>query len=222
MSGDILPITLLTLRVAAVGTAAILPPALALGYLLARRDFPGKALLQALIATPMVLPPVAVGLFLLILLGRRGPLGGLWDALGVDVVFTWWAAALAAAVVGLPLLVRACEQSFSEIDARFEQLSRSLGVGRLRTFFRVTLPLARRGVLYGSLLAFTRGLGEFGATTLVAGILPGRTETLALGIYARVQLGDDRGALLLCGASFALALVAMLVGEGWLRRGRGR
>jgi molybdate transport system permease protein len=166
----------------------------------------------------MVLPPVAVGLFLLLLLGPRGPLGSVWRALGVELVFTWWAAALAAAVVGLPLLVRACEQAFAEVDVRFEQVARSLGAGRLATFLRVSLPLARRGVLYGVLLAFTRALGEFGATALVAGIIPGRTETLALGIWARVQLGDDRGALLLCGVSFALALVAMWIAEGWLRR----
>jgi molybdate transport system permease protein len=200
VSESLLPISLLTLRVAAVATLAILPPAIGLGYLLARRDFPGKAVLQALVALPMVLPPVAVGLFLLVLLGRRGPLGFLWQALGIEVVFTWWAAA------------------FAEVDVRFEQLSRSLGVGRLATFLRVSLPLARRGVLYGVLLAFTRALGEFGATALVAGILPGRTETLALGIYARVQLGDDRGALVLCAVSFVLALGAMWIAEGWLRR----
>ena len=209
---ELVPITLLTLQVAGLATALILPLSVGLGYLLARRDFAGKALVQALVALPMVLPPVAVGLVLLLLLGRLAP----------ALVFTWWAAALAAAVVGFPLLVRACEQSFAGIEVRFEQLSRSLGVGPLGTFFRVSLPLARRGVLYGTLLAFTRALGEFGATALVAGILPGRTETLALGIYARVQLGDDRGALWLCAASFALALAAMWVGEGWLRRGRTR
>ena len=159
-----------------------------------------------------------MGLALLWLLGRRGPLGALWNTLGVDLVFTWWAAALAAAVVGFPLLTRACEQAFADVDPRFEQVARTLGVSRLGTFFRVTLPLARRGVLYGTLLAFTRGLGEFGATTLVAGILPGRTETLALGIYSRVQLGDDGAALLLCGVSFAIGLAALWAGERWLRR----
>ena len=217
---DLLAITSLTLRVGLLATAAILPLAVALGYVLARRRFRGRALVQALIALPMVLPPVAVGLALLLLLGRRGPLGGLWSWLGVDLVFTWWAAALAAAVVGFPLLARACEQSFAEVDPRFEEVSRSLGLGSSITFFRVTLPLARRGVLYGTLLAFTRALGEFGATALVAGIIPGRTETLALGIYSRVQLGDDTAALALCGASFAIALAAMLVAEGRLRRGR--
>ena len=216
--GELLSITLLTLRVGAVATAVILPPAIALAWLLARREFPGKSLLQALIAVPLVMPPVAVGLGLLLLLGRRGPLGPLWTSLDVDIVFTWWAAALAAAVVGFPLLTRACEQAFAAVDVRFEQVARSLGAGRLRSFATITLPLARRGLLYGVLLAFTRGLGEFGATTLVAGIMPGRTETLALGIYSRVQLGDDAAALALCGVSFAIALGAMLVGERWLAR----
>jgi len=217
--GELLQVTALTLRVAAVATLAALPVAVALGLVLARRTFPGRSALQALLALPMVLPPVAVGLALLIALGRRGPLGALWRAAGIDLVFTWGAAALAAAVVGFPLLVRACEQAFSAVDPRLEQVARSLGAGRARTFLRVTLPLASRGVLYGALLAFSRALGEFGATAVVAGILPGRTETLALGIYSRVQLGDDRGALVLCAASFALALAAMLAAETWLRRG---
>ena len=211
----------LTLRVAAVATALALPAAVALGYLLARRRFRGRALAQALISLPMVLPPVAVGLGLLLLFGRRGPLGALWRALGVELVFTWWAAALAAALVGFPLFVRACEQAFAAIDPRYERVARSLGASPLRVFARVSLPLARRGVLYGALLAFARGLGEFGATAVVAGILPGRTETLALGIWSRVQQGDDAGALALCGASFALALGAMLVAEMWLRREAG-
>ena len=219
-TNELVAITSLTLRVGLVATVSILPPAVALGYVLARREFPGRSVVQAMVALPMVLPPVAVGLALLLLLGRRGPLGDVWSLLGVDLVFTWWAAALAAAVVGFPLLTRACEQAFAEIDTRFEEVAVTLGLGRMRTFFRVTLPLARRGVLYGTLLAFTRALGEFGATTLVAGIIPGRTETLALGIYSRVQLGDDAGALALCGASFAIALTALLVAEGRLRRKR--
>jgi molybdate transport system permease protein len=200
-----------TLRVALVATLTSLPFAIALGYTLARRRFPGRTLVQALVALPMVLPPVAIGLALLVLLG----------SLGRGIVFTWWAAALAAGVVGFPLLVRACEQSFAGVDPRYEAVSRSLGVGRVATFLRVTLPLARRGVLYGSLLSFSRGLGEFGATALVAGIIPGRTETLSLGIWSRVQLGDDGAALWLCGASFALAFASMLVAEGWLRRTPG-
>jgi molybdate transport system permease protein len=219
-AAEVVAMTGLTLRVGAVATLLALPPATALAYLLARRSFRGKSVVQAFLALPMVMPPVVVGLALLLLFGRRGPLGGVWDALGIEIVFTWWAAVLAAAVVGFPLLVRACEQAFAEVDVRFEQVARSLGCTRWQTFRRVTYPLARRGMAYGALLAFSRALGEFGATAVVAGILPGETETLALGIYSRVQLGDDTGALWLCAASFALALAAMLVAESWLRRER--
>jgi molybdate transport system permease protein len=219
MSGsELLSMTGLTLQVALIATTLSLPFALAIAHALARHEFTGKPLLQALLALPMVLPPVAIGIGLLLALGRRGPLGPLWETLGVDLVFSWWAAAIAAAVVGFPLLVRACEQAFGDVDPRLERVSRSLGLGPWQTFWRVTLPLARRGVLYGVVLAFSRALGEFGATAIVAGILPGRTETLALGIYSRVQLGDDAGALALCAASFVLALSAMLVAETWLRR----
>jgi molybdate transport system permease protein len=220
MSGsEAIAMTALTLRVGVVAIALAFLPALGLGFWLARHEFRGKALVEAVIALPMLLPPVAVGLGLLLLFGRRGPLFPLLHPLGVELPFTWWAAALAAALVGLPFLVRACEQAFAEVEPRFEQLARSLGYTRAATFLRVTLPLARRGVLYGTVLAFTRGLGEFGATAVVAGIQPGRTETLALGIWSRIQLGDDSGALALCIASFALALAATSLAEGWLRRG---
>jgi molybdate transport system permease protein len=215
---EVLSITALTLRVGALATLAVLPPALAVAWCLVRLDFPGKALLRAVVALPMVLPPVAVGLALLWLLGRRGPLGALWEALGVDLVFSGWAAALAAAVVGFPLAARACEQALAAVEPRFELVARSLGLSPLRAFARVTLPLARRGVLYGALLCFTRGVGEFGATAVVAGIVPGRTETLSLGIWSRVQLGEDGAAATLCALSFALGLAAMWFGERWLRR----
>ena len=220
-TAEILSMTALTLRVGAVATALSFGPALLLGYTLARHSFRGRAVVQALVTLPMVLPPVAVGLALLLLLGRRGPLAPLLSALGVEIVFTWWAAALAAAVVGFPLLVRGCEQAFAEVSPRYEQVAASLGLRPTETFLRVSLPLAGRGVGYATLLAFTRALGEFGATALVAGILPGRTETLALGIWARVQQGDDRSAWLLCAASFVLALAALLLAEGWLARRRG-
>jgi len=221
-AGELAEIAWLTLRVGAAATLAAAPTAIALGYWLARREFRLRPLVQALVALPMVLPPVAVGLGLLVLLGRHGPLGPLWQRLDVDLVFTPAAAVLAAALVGFPLLARACEQAFAEVDPHLERVARSLGAGRLRVFAQVTLPLARRGVLYGSLFAFTRALGEFGATAIVAGTLPGRTETLALGIYSRVQLGDDTAALWLCAASFVLALGAMLCAEIWLRGSRPR
>ena len=211
MSGaSLLAITALTLRVAALATLLLLPGSVLLGFVLARRSFPGKALVEALVALPMVLPPVAVGLAILLAV----------SALDWPIAFTWWGAVLASIAVSFPLLVRGCEQAFAEVDPRYEQVARSLGLAPARAFLRVSLPLARRGILYGALLAFTRALGEFGATAIVAGIIPGRTETLALGIYSRVQLGDWGGALWLCAASFALALLAMLAAEGWLRRGR--
>jgi molybdate transport system permease protein len=217
---ELIEISGLTLRIAALATLLALLPAVALGYLLARYRFPGRSLAQAIVALPMVLPPVAVGLGLLILLGPEGPLGGLLEASGVRIVFTEWAAALAAATVGFPLFVRACEQSFASVDRRYADLARTLGRSRVQVFIRVSLPLARRGILYGALLSFTRGLGEFGATALVAGIIPGRTETLSLGIWSRVQWGDDAGALVLCGISFMLALASMWAAESWLNRKR--
>jgi molybdate transport system permease protein len=217
---DLLAMLALTLRVAAVATLLALVPAVALGYALARHRFRGRALVQALVALPMVLPPVAVGLALLWLFGRRGPLGASLDALGIELVFSWFAAVLAAALVGFPLFARACEQAFAAVDPRYERVARSLGATPLAAFARVTLPLAGRGILYGALLAFARGLGEFGATAIFAGIIPGRTETLALGIWSRIQMGDTAGAWVLCAASFALALAAMLVAELWLRRER--
>ena len=219
-AGDVLAMTGLTLRVGLVATLLALPFALALAHGLARHEFRGKGVVQAVLALPMVMPPLVVGFALLLLLGRRGPLGGLLEALGIEIVLTWWAAVLAAAVVGFPLLVRACEQAFAEVDVRLEQVARSLGCSPWQTFRRVTLPLARRGIAYGALLGFSRALGEFGATVVVAGIVPGETETLALGIYSRIQLGEFEAALWLCAASFALALAAMLVAEAWLRRSR--
>jgi molybdate transport system permease protein len=218
IAADVWSMTWLTVRVAATATLLSLPIAVAVGYFMARKDFPGKSFLQALIALPMVLPPVAVGLGLLYLLSPQGPLAWLWDLLGLRLAFTPAAAVLAASVVGFPLLERSCEQAFAAIPRRYEQVSRTLGRNPWATFFRVVLPLGQRGVLYGSLLAFTRALGEFGATALVAGILPGRTETLALGIYSQVQMGDDSAAFALCGVSFLLSLAALLAAEGWVGR----
>jgi molybdate transport system permease protein len=207
-----------TLLVGSVAVAAILVPGVALGYLLARGRFPGRSLLESLTALPMVLPPVAVGLVLLLVLGRGGPLAFL------DVLFTWQAAAIASAVISFPLLVRAAEQAFHEVPVRLEQVARSLGASRWRTFVEVTLPLARRGIAYGTLLAFARALGEFGATTLVAGNIPGRTQTLSLGIYAEIQRGHDGGALTLAAMSAVIAVAATWIGELYLkgRRREGR
>jgi molybdate transport system permease protein len=212
-------IVLFTLRVAALATLAILAPGLALARLLARRDFPGKAFVETLLALPLVLPPVATGLLLLRLFGRRGPLGSfLEDQLGLQVVFTWRAVVVAMAVMSFPLLVRAARTAFEEVDPRLEQIARTLGAGEGRVFWTVSLPLARRGVLAGALLAFARALGEFGATILVAGNIPGQTQTLALGIYQHVQLGQDETAFRLLGYSVLAAFVAVYASEWAARR----
>jgi molybdate transport system permease protein len=210
----------LTLRIGLLSTLLCLPFAISIGYGLARQKLPFPSLLRAMISLPMVMPPVAVGLTLLWVFGATSPLTPLWRSLGIELAFTPGAAVIAAAIVGFPLLARSAEQSFVEIDTRYEEIARTLGASRVKTFLRVSLPLARRGLLYGSLLCFTRALGEFGATAVIAGIIPGRTETLSLGIWSRIQLGDDAGAATLVALSFSLALVSMIAAERWLGPGR--
>ncbi|MFT3829006.1 MAG: molybdenum ABC transporter ATP-binding protein [Opitutaceae bacterium] len=216
-----LEITCFTLAVALLSTALILPPGIALGWLLARRQWPGKTLLETLVALPLVIPPVATGLILLKLCGRHGPLGAAWRGMfGGDIVFTWRAVVVATAAMSLPLLVRAARVAFEEVPVRLENVARTLGAGRWRVFLLVTLPLARRGLAAGTVLAFARALGEFGATVMLAGMIPGETTTLALGIYHEVQLGHDDRALALVGVSALLAFAALATSE-WLLRGSG-
>jgi molybdate transport system permease protein len=216
---DVLPVTLFTLGVALLGTLLILPGGVALGWLLAQRRWPGKALVETLVALPLVIPPVATGLILLKLFGRRGPLGVFLEhTFGIEIVFTWKAVVLATAVMALPLLVRTARVAFEEVPPRLEEVARTLGAGPWRVFFTVTLPLARRGLLAGCVLAFARALGEFGATVMVAGMIPGETITLALGIYREVQLGHDGAALGLLAVSVTLAFGALAVSEWLLRR----
>jgi molybdate transport system permease protein len=197
----------------------ILPPGVALGWLLARRQWRGKSVVETLVALPLVIPPVATGLILLKLFGRRGLLGHLCEKFfGVEIVFTWKAVVLATAVMSFPLLVRAARVAFEEVPARLESVARTLGAGPWRVFFAISLPLARRGLLAGTVLAFARALGEFGATVMVAGMIPGETITLALGIYQDVQLGHDESAFVLLGISVILAFGAVTVSEWLLRR----
>ena len=212
-------IVALSLRVALVGTLIDLPIALLIGWLLAKSSIRGKALLDTLATFPLVLPPVVTGYFLLIVLGRNGPVGeALHRLFGVDVVFTWVAAALAAGLVSLPLMVRAIEVAMSGVDPRLEFASRTLGAGPLRTFFSVTIPLARRGILAAVLLAFARGLGEFGATIVVAGNIPGRTQTVPLALFNRIETGDDAAALRLITVSLLLAFASLLLHQRLARR----
>ena len=195
-----------------VGTLIGLPVALVVGWLLAKSSIRGKVLLDTLFTFPLVLPPVVTGYFLLILLGRNGPIGQLLHNLfGVDVVFTWVAAALAAGLVSLPLMVRAIEVAMANVDPRLEFASRTLGAGPLRTFFGVTVPLARQGILAAVLLGFARGLGEFGATIVVAGNIPGRTQTVPLALFNRIETGDDAAAVRLIAVSLILAFGALIL-----------
>src|SRR5262245_6320411 len=190
---DALDVTLLTLKVGAVATALIALPGVAIGWVLSRWRSRWRPVLQTLVTLPMVLPPVAVGLLLLALLARQGPVGRLVTLLGGDtILLTWQAAAIASAVMSFPLLVMGARQGFDAVPRRLEQVAATLGAKRSRIFLAITLPHAARGILYGFLFAFARGLGEFGATTLVAGDTPGETETLALAIYSRIHQFQDR------------------------------
>lgn len=206
---------------AALATLVIFPFGLAAALGLARYQGPGKGVIETLLALPLVLPPTAIGLLLLELLGRRGPLGSWLAAHGIEVVFTWKAVLLATAVMSFPLLVRSARTAFEEVDPRLIGLARTLGCGPLRAFFRVTLPLAWRGVLAGTVLAFSRALGEFGATVMVAGNIPGKTQTLALAIFHDNQIGRDDRAMVLAGVTVALAFAALWTTE-WITRRRTR
>jgi molybdate transport system permease protein len=207
---------LLTLQIAVVATVINLPIAIGLSWLIVKRRVRGSFLLDVLVSLPLALPPVVSGYFLLLLLGREGPLGSLIrDILGVDIVFTWVAAALASAVVSFPLMARGVMTAIEGVDERLERSARSLGAGALRVAFTITLPLAYRGIMAGVLLGFVRALSEFGATIVVAGNIPGRTQTLPLAIFEKVQLGRDADALRLVGVSIALAVATILV-HNWL------
>jgi molybdate transport system permease protein len=212
----------LSLRVAALSTALCAIPAIACGWLLARRRFAGKAILDAVIHLPLVLPPVAVGYLLLITLGRKTPVGSwLRETIGIELSFDWKGAALAAAVVGFPLMVRAVRLAIELVDVRLEEAARTLGAGPLRTFFSVTLPLSRPGVITGLILVFVRSLGEFGATIMFVGNIAGKTTTLPLAMFTWTHIpgGDTRVVRLMC-VSIGLSLGALLLAE-WLGRRRG-
>jgi molybdate transport system permease protein len=212
----------LSLESALVATLLGLPLAVALGYALARVPFRGKAIVSAAVVGPLVLPPVVTGLLLLRLLGRQAPLGRLLDAVGLPVPFTLLGVIIAALVVGLPLFVAAARGAFEAVDPRYEEVSWTLGVSPWRTFLTVTLPLSLPGLLAGAVLAFARALGEFGATVVLAGNMEGKTRTIALAVYALLDLPEGDAAMEeLVGASLLLALGAMAGYEAlsrWQRR----
>jgi len=209
------PWTVLTTTLKVAGVAGIIaaPLGIAAGYVLARYTFRGKSVVETVVALPLVLPPTAIGYLLLALLARDGPLGE--RALGFDlgVLFTWRAAVIASALVALPLVARTARAAFEGVEPRLELMARSFGLSRLRTFMTVTLPLARRGLLAATALGFARALGEFGATVIVAGNIPGRTQTLSLAIFSEIQLGHTGEAMRLVGITVALAFGLMWVIE---------
>lgn len=207
-----------TVWVAALSTLTILPVGLALAWVLARGNWPGKSLVETLVTLPLVMPPVATGLILLTIFGKHGVGGFLYDKFNFNIIFTWRAVLLALSVMSLPLLVRSARTAFEEVNPRLEQIARTLGAGGWRVFFTITVPLAARGIIGGMLLAFARALGEFGATIMVAGNIQGKTQTVSLAIFENVQIGDNAHAYRLLGVSVVLAFIAVWSSEFFLRR----
>jgi len=214
----------LSLRVALWSVTASLPFGLAMAWLLARYEFFGKTLLNGIVHLPLVLPPVVVGYLLLVFLGRQGPLGSwLFATFGVSLPFTWEGAALAAAVMAFPLMVRAVRLSIEAVDQNLETAARTLGASRISVFLTITLPLIMPGILAGAVLAFARSLGEFGATITFVSNIPGETRTLPLALYSLIQTpGGEAGALRLALLSVLLSLAALGASEAIARRLRAR
>ena len=210
----------LSLKVAGFATAINTCAGIAVGLLLARRRFIGRDLLDALLTLPMVLPPTVLGYYLLVLLGRKGWLGGwLAERFGIHLIFTWQGAVIAASAVAFPLVMKSARAAFEGVDPQLEKAARVLGLPEWAVFLRVTLPLAWRGILAGVLLAFARALGEFGATLMVAGSIPGRTETMSIAVYQAVQAGQDALANTLV-LIMSATCIAVLLGAGHLAPGR--
>jgi molybdate transport system permease protein len=207
-----------TVWAALVSVILIVPPGLALAWVLARKQWRGKSVVETLVTLPLVIPPVATGLILLHLFGKRGPIGKFLAQAGIDVVFTWKAVVLSLSIMSLPLLVRSARAAFETVNVRLENVARSLGANPLRVFFTISLPLAKRGILAGVILAFARALGEFGATIMVAGNIPGQTSTMALEIFHSVQLGNDSHAWRLLLVSALIAFAAVWTSEWLLRK----
>ena len=213
-----LSIAVFTTVMGVLATLLALPAGIAAAWVLARRSFPGKAVAETLLALPLVLPPVATGFLLLQLLGRNSFVGRAFDSLGVPIVFTWKAVVLAMAVMSFPLIVLTVRAGLEQVDRRYEQVAATLGAGPWRVFLSITLPLAARSVIAAAILGFARALGEFGATIVIAGGIPGQTQTLAVAIFNLTEAGRDTEANRLLLVSLALAFAAMLVANIVQRR----
>ncbi len=203
----------ITLLVATLATTVVVVPGTLLAYALARCSFPGKTLISALVGLPLVLPPTAIGFLLLELLGTHGWLGPQRLGFDLGLLLNWKGAVVASAIMATPLVVRTARVAFESVDPRLESMSRTLGQGRLQTFLGTTLPLARRGLLAAIILGFTRAVGEFGATVIVAGNIPGHTQTLSSAIYSAQQVGDHRQASILLAVALVVGLASILIAE---------
>jgi molybdate transport system permease protein len=220
LAGQALVPLLLTLKVAGCATLLVLIFGVLFGFLLARLEFWGRDVVDAALTLPMVMPPTVLGYYLLVLVGRNGWIGQwLYNRFGIQLIFTWQGAVIASAVVAFPLVFKAARAAFEEVDRKLENAARVLGVSNIEVFIRVTLPLAWRGILAGTMLAFARAMGEFGATLMIAGNLPGKTQTLSLAVYDAVQSGHDELANLLVIIT-SVVCIAVLVAAGTMLKGR--
>ena len=221
MAVDLGALVRFTVQVAALGVLIALPAAIALAWWLARRAGRARSIVETIATLPLVLPPTVIGLLLLELFARNRLVGGLLhDTFGIQVAFTWRAVVIASSVVAFPLMVRSIRQAFDEVDPRLEAIARTLGRGRIHVFRTITLPLAMRGIVSGVILGFSRALGEFGATVMIAGNIPGETQTLSLAIFQLVQLGRDAEAYRLATVTVVVAFLAIWLSERLLARGR--
>ena len=218
-SFDTWQITFFSLSVGLASTLLILPFGVVLAWLFARKSWPLKSFVETVVLLPLVMPPVSTGLILLKIFGRRSPIGQWLYERGVEIVFNWKGVLIAMSVMSFPLLVRSVRTSFAEVNPRLEQIAATLGASPLKIFFVITIPLAYKGIVAGALLAFSRALGEFGATILLAGNIPGETQTLSLAIYNFVQIGKDSDAFVLLGITVALAFLFVWSSEWLLRSG---
>lgn len=217
---EIWPALAISLKVALFATGICMVLGVAVGFLLARHTFIGRDFLDALLTLPMVLPPTVLGYYLLVLLGNKGWIGAwLNEHFGIRLIFTWQGAVIAAAIVAFPLVFKSARAAFENVNQELEQAARVLGISERAIFFRITLPLAWRGVLAGTLLAFARSLGEFGATLMIAGSIPGKTQTLSIAIYEAVQAGKDDLAMTMVIIT-SLVCIAVLLAVGRLALGR--
>lgn len=212
---EIARITALTVGLAGLATLLMLPLGLVLAWALTRGRFRGKVLLETFVSLPLVMPPVATGLILLMLLAPRGTFGSALASIGIEIVFTWKAVVIAMAVMGLPLLVRTARAGFEQVDARYERVASTLGASPFRVFLTITLPLATPAVVSAAVLCFARAIGEFGATMMIAGSIPGSTRTLAVAIYSFAETGRDTEAAQLVLVSAAIAFVALAL-SNWI------